>query len=442
MAIAVGVLLALSILLGGASRENALRLALLELAALGPMALAVIGALDRRLWSEHRLAVWLIVAISALPLLQLLPLPPGIWTRLPGREESVLAFSIAGLAAPWAPISLAPELTWRSFLALIPPLTAFLGVLLVSPDNRRRLMVIAIGLAVASLLLGAAQLSGARGLYPYQTTASGDVVGFFANRNHLATLCLMTIPFAAVFLGAATRRRRPIDRLVMWACAVFLVLALFGLMSIRSRAGIVLALPAFALGGLAAWLAAGRGISWGRVAAAGAVLVVLAVAGYLGGERVLQRFEGGGASTESRLTAWPIIAEAAGDYQPLGSGVGSFDAVYRAHEPLELLDPTFLNHAHNEYLETWLEAGWLGAALLVAFLVWFGQRSWRAWRPGESGDPTLQRAASIAILIVLTHSFVDYPARTEAIAVMLAICCAILESQIPAKSSRRRSSQA
>jgi hypothetical protein len=48
---------------------------------------------------------------------------------------------------------------------------------------------------------------------------------------------------------------------------------------------------------------------------------------------------------EPRFERWPRIAEAAQTYLPLGSGIGSFDAVYRSVEPLEELDSTFFNQA-------------------------------------------------------------------------------------------------
>ncbi len=101
--------------------------------------------------------------------------------------------------------------------------------------------------------------------------------------------------------------------------------------------------------------------------------------------------------------------------------------MFRSVEPLEKLDATFFNHAHNEYLETWLEAGWPGAALILAFLVWYGRRLWAAWKAGPSRERDLQRAASIALLAMLVHSAVDYPLRTATLAVLFALCAAILE---------------
>jgi hypothetical protein len=56
----------------------------------------------------------------------------------------------------------------------------------------------------------------------------------------------------------------------------------------------------------------------------------------------------------------------------------------------------------------------------------------------------LQRAASIAVGAVLLHSFVDYPLRTETIAIVFAFCCGLLElaalseARLNPSGSRRR----
>ena len=65
--------------------------------------------------------------------------------------------------------------------------------------------------------------------------------------------------------------------------------------------------------------------------------------------------------------------------------------------------------------------------MLISFLVWYGRRSWTAWRARPSTPRDLQRAASIAIGAVLLHSIGDYPLRTETIAVIFALCCGLLE---------------
>jgi O-antigen ligase len=428
VAIASVVLLALSVVLGGASRDHALRLAVVELASL-PLLVIGLGRLIRTgLWRDHRFALALLGALVALPLIQLLPLPPAIWTTLPGREPLVLALDLAGLEPGWVPLSLTPDLTWQAVLALTPPAAVFLAVISAPHPLTVRLIGLYLVAAIIGILLGTAQLaSGGEALYPWETTGAGSVTGFFANRNHLATLLLASLPFAAVF-GAATLRRRDDDRrLSLWFAALFMGLVVIGLAAIRSRAGVILFGPTVIFSLLAAWIAAGRGRpATALLGLAGAVAAAVGAVALLALPPLLERFDVQSAP-EGRFEGWPIVAEAAQAYLPLGSGIGSFDSVFRSVEPLEQLDPTFFNHAHNEYLETWLEAGWPGVALILAFLVWYARRLVSAWKAATSRERDLQRAASVALLVMLVHSGVDYPLRTATLAVLFALCAAILE---------------
>ena len=320
-----------------------------------------------------------------------------------------------------------PDLTWQSALALLPPVAAFLAVLTAPQPLTARLIALYLAAAVVGVLLGAAQLaSGTDRLHPWETTDAGSVTGFFANRNHLATLLLACLPFAAV-IGAAALRRRDERRVPLWFGALFMGLAVIGLAAIRSRAGVILFGPTVIISLLAAWIASGRGRPGpALLGLVGAMTAAVAAVAILALPPVLARFDVQSAP-EGRFEGWPIVSDAAQTYLPLGSGVGSFDAVFRSVEPLEQLDPTFFNHAHNEYLETWLEAGWPGMILIIAFLVWYGRRLWSAWKAPTSRERDFQRAASIALLVMLVHSAVDYPLRTATLAVLFAVCAAILE---------------
>lgn len=421
------VLLAFSFAFGGSAQGHALRLALVELASLPLLVLALGRLIHNGLWREHLFVLRLLGAVVAIPLLQLAPLPPQLWSALPGRDQMVLALELAGLAPGWAPLSVTPDRTWGSVLALAPPAALFLAMLSLPHPHRERMVQFCIAAAVAGILLAAAQLaSGGDHLYLWNWTKAGSVTGFFANRNHLASFLLVTLPFAVVF-GAATLRRRDGRTYALWLGALFAGLVVVALAAIRSRAGITLFSPVILASLLAAWIAAGRGRP-GRgllvlIGSIGAALTIVAVFAL---PPILARFDSQGAP-EVRFERWPLVAETAQTYLPLGSGIGSFDAVYRSVEPLEELDSTFFNQAHNEYLETWLEAGWLGIGVILAFLVWYARRCWTAWMapPSRAGD--LQRAASIGIGVLLLHSIGDYPLRTVTLAVVFGLCCGLLE---------------
>lgn len=436
LAIASVVLLVFSIALGGASRDHALRLALVELAALPVLVIATLRLVQSRSWSEHRFAFALAAIAVGIPLLQLLPLPASVWAAFPGREEMVLALDLAGLQPGWAPLSVTPDRTWGSALALAPPVAMFVAALSLSHIQRYRLALLWVASAVCGILLGAAQLaSGGDALYLWDWADAGQVRGFFANRNHLASSLLVALPFAVVF-GAATLRRRDRRTSALWLGALFAGLVVVALAAIRSRAGITLFAPVMVVSLLAAWIAAGRGRpGTGLLVVVGSIGAALTAVAILALPPILARFDTEGAP-EVRFERWPLVAEAAQAYLPLGSGMGSFDAVYRSVEPLAELDSSFFNQAHNEYLEIWLEAGWLGIGGILLFLLWYFRRSWSAWKAPPSRESDLQRAASIGIGVLLLHSIGDYPLRTVTMAVVFALCCGLLE--LAARTEQRR----
>lgn len=424
---------------GGASREHELRVALVELAALPLLLLAVLEILRRH--SVSRLALGCIAVVVAIPAIQLIPLPPAVWTGLPGRQALSLALQVTELAPSWTPISLSPDRTWRSLLALVAPIAMFLGAVSVTGDQRRSLFYGILAFAVISVGLGAVQLaSGGNQFYPWRTTDWPSVVGLFANRNHMATLCLVAIPVATALGARQLRKRRTTASMGLWLSGICIALMVVGLGAIRSRTGVALLIPTLVISLLAGWIAAGRGRPKTIVVgiAAAAAIGLSAVAFFALGP-ILARFDTGG-SREGRFENWPIILDASSSFLPFGSGIGSFDAVFRSVEPWERLQPTFFNQAHNEYLEIWLETGWFGIAGLILFLVWFLRRSAAAWAGQVSSDRDLQRGASVAIGIMLLHSIVDYPLRTLTLAVVFALCCATLELAGRSDEGRRRDS--
>jgi hypothetical protein len=131
--------------------------------------------------------------------------------------------------------------------------------------------------------------------------------------------------------------------------------------------------------------------------------------------------------------------EAARAYMPLGSGLGTFVPVYAMFEKPQDAADTYVNRAHNDFLEVWLEAGVLGVALGGLFVIWLVRRSVEIWRsapaPGASQlDWHLVRAATIVPALLLAHSLVEFPVRTGAImAVMVFACALLIESPVGAE---------
>ena len=424
-------LVAAAAVFGGASRENAVRLAVVEIAAL-PLAVLVAR---RRLYGERAarfgLPAIILGLILAIPVLQSIPLPPSLWTILPGQSPRVEALRLAGLAPGWRSLTLAPRDTQNAILALLPPVAMVLGAVRLDRRARDKVALTWIALTAIGLVLGAFQIATPDGgsAYPYATTNLGSLVGWFANRNHEAGCLLATLPFAAILAGRRAQGRPTPEA---WAAGLFGLIAVAALGVIRSRAGIILAAPVLTASLVLIWRERrpATGLRPGFVVAA-LLAGLIGVVVLLRFTPILDRLTGV-RPAEFRLEAWPIVAKAAWAHLPFGAGMGAFDRVFRAVEPLRLVVAHYFNHAHDDYLEVFLEAGWLGVIAFGAFAMWAVRAVRRAW--GGGGAPA--RAASIAILALLAQSLVDYPLRTEALAVWFAFCCGLLAAPDDAPGPR------
>ncbi len=379
------------------------------------------------------LALCLAAGIVLLPLTQLLPLPPAMWTALPGRAEFAAAFDTADISTPWLGISLSPGATWRSTLALLPAITVFLSVLTLGRHARRALTLMLIAFGFVSVLVGLAQLTQGpeSALRFYHPTNRTEAVGFFANRNHFAALLYTILPFTAAWVVGLAADRRP-EMMVGLALSVLVFASLLlGLGMARSRAGLVLAMLA-GLGSVALtrtgrdkaelWRGARVVFFSGLI---GFVLILqFAMIGIL---QRLQTDLADDARWELTGVTWTVAQR----FQPFGSGLGTFEPIYRMHETIDRLRPTFVNHAHNDYVELLLEAGWPAIAMVLGFVLWLAYMSGGVWRrPSRETtgaiDLSLRRAAMLAVVLLLLHSSVDYPLRTTALSTLFAFFCALM----------------
>jgi O-antigen ligase len=430
-----------SILLGGATHGGFLSDTILQFSAIPLLIIALWRISEIRLPKEVWLPLVFCAALALLPLLQLLPLPPFLWTALPNRGLSESAFSLSSQPTPWMPISVSPEETWFCFLALIAPIAIFLATLLLSYRKRRWLSVVLLAVGTLSVFVGLVQVAQGpnSALRFFEFTNPTEAVGFFANRNHFAALLYSLFLLASAWalnagVNAGNLKMRDLDAgSIIAAIAGFtlLVILLAGEAMARSRAG--LALTIIALFGAFALGFTDRRVS--RVFASNKVLlaaVALAVifAVQFALYRILERFDFGTAQ-DARLDYSKHTIEAAKAYMPLGSGLGSFVPVYALFEtPQDTMANTFINHAHNDILEFWLEGGILSLAVMLSFAIWFVFQAVRIWQiaPPRAGalDSSLARAAAIVVALIGAHSFVDYPLRTGAMTAMLAFACGLM----------------
>ena len=417
----------IAFLCGGASRADALSQPFVRLAAVMTIAIFALQ-LDRDGWRTIRPALLFAAAIAAIIAVQLIPLPPSVWSALPGRAVYQEALDLAGVAPVWRPISLTPDLTLNALLSVLPPVAAVLGLGVIDRRLHPLLVPVILALVAVSALVGVAQVSSGL-FYFYRITNEGSLVGFFANRNHQALLLAMALPLLACW-AAAPGRDNAFAALRGWIALCMGVAIIPLLLVTGSRGGLILgAIGIVAAIVLTARIRRERGrplLPRGTrsrlllLAPLAAGIVAVGATVYLARDEAIQRLQGG-AIEETRTRNVPVIVGMVGEYLPLGTGFGAFDTTFRSHEAEEGLTELYLNHAHNDVLEVLVEGGLLPVPLILVFLAWFAMRSWRLWRSPEGKGRMAARTGSAMVLMMLVGSVLDYPLRTPFMAVLFAI---------------------
>jgi O-antigen ligase len=414
-------LLVAAAMTGGSNRADVLSITVVRLAALLAMAGAIAWMPPVRTASVKPPLLMLGV-LAGWMTLQLVPLPPAVWTALPGRERLAATAVALGEPQPWMSISIVPLRTLGSLLSLSVPAAALLLVAWLPRPSRPVQIAALIAVGLLSGLLAIVQLSGAEdsAWYFYDVRQKGGAVGFFANRNHQAALLGCMFPMLAA-LGIATVRRpgrdrksRDRDLVVIVSCIAAALFILPLIFITGSRAG--LALVPVSLAGTALLVGLSmRGVRlprrwlFGIVGAAVLVGGGLLAALFSGRALSMQRLVATDVGEERRVRIVDPILDLVRQNLPVGSGYGTFDPAFRALEPYSQLYRTYLNHAHSDPLEFVSDGGLPAAAILLAFLLWWLRAAFLVW---FRRDDAIARAASIGSALLMLASLVDYPMRT------------------------------
>lgn len=418
-------------LAGGASRADALgQVVVRGVAWIVLIIVIVFGA--RPSFGGMKPLLFLLAGALLLPLLQLAPLPPGMWQALPGRAFFMEAAAASGQEQPWRPWSLVPGATVNAASSLIVPVVTLVLITGLKRNERPLLVGLFLLLVAASTLLGLLQFSGFNFNNPLINDTAGEVSGIFANRNHFALFTAFGCMLAPVW--AFLNGRQP-----MWrGPAAFGLVLLFALtiLASGSRAGLLFGILALGLGLIMVRKGIKKSLSryprWvfpaiivGIVGTV-AFFVLLSVAA----DRAVAIDRAFASVQDMRIRSLPTVLAMIQIYFPFGSGLGGFDPLFRMHEPFDLLKFTYYNHAHNDFLEVTLDAGLPGLLLLLAALAWWALAGVSAWRAGASVRYALPKLGSAMLLLVIVASIVDYPARTPMIMVMIVVAGVWLSDQV------------
>ena len=423
--------LALALALGGGGSPAPLAELLLELLAAVTALVWLMTRWGGSSWNRVPDTAWLIAAlVAAVPLLQLIPLPPFIWHALPGRELEREALALIGAQDSWRAWSLAPSRTLAALLSLAPPLLLLVMTSALRQSGRLKIIRCIALLAVATLVLGALQLStGEAGPAHLYGVTEPVLVGFQANHNSTADVLLIAMMTGPILLSDLVERRIVSGNpgLILGIAGAAIALLAFGVVLTASRMGIML-LPIPVLASwwiLRPWIT----VSWRALAFGLSGTLALAVLGLLFAREnpvlatIIARFDFG---QELRPQLWRDGLYVAQKYFPFGVGMGNFVPALIADERLEVVWPSLPNRAHNDFLELVCEAGIAGIAALFMISCVLGKALWRALRGPSSQSVMLTIFAGAALAILSLHSLVDYPFRSMALACLGAVGAGLL----------------
>lgn len=417
--------------IGGSSRPDVLGVLGIRVAAVVALAALLLFAPVQQLRLVLPFGRFALVIVG-LVAVQLIPLPPSLWRILPGHA-SYAAMAEVAVGPVWRPLSMAPDLTVNALLALLPTIAVTFCAAVQPRAVHGQIMFAIILCALGSALLGLLQLAAGEGTvlrwYPLTNTAAA--VGIFANRNHHAVFLAGAMPFVAAWARSRTLslRRGESSRSIGWVLIVACALLLTITVATGSRFGIV----AVTIGaiGAAAIYRTGRASERmseltfrARLIGAISTLAILATVVLLAAlpGSALRRLFSQGVGDESRAAWLAPLQDMMMAFMPFGSGFGSFESVYRGFEPFALLRPAYLNAAHNDLAQIMIEGGIGALALLILYLWWWVRTVLVLWATqSQTPEAFVGRAATLATLILMLGSLVDYPLRTPLLACVFAV---------------------
>jgi O-antigen ligase len=138
----------------------------------------------------------------------------------------------------------------------------------------------------------------------------------------------------------------------------------------------------------------------------------------------------------SRNSTLPYLFRMAREHLPFGSGFGSFDALFHQYEQVRDLSPSYLNQAHDDWLQIIIEGGLPAVVLLALFIAWVATWAFVAIRQRETADPR-ERLGLVAILAMLgVGSLVDYPLRVPIMMMVTAFVICLLGDKLATPARR------
>lgn len=314
--------------------------------------------------------------------------------------ESFLSNS--NLKGMWQSMSITPDATLYSLIAAAP---ALITLWLASDLTQSQRFLIANILVLAvfcQALIGIAQAAGALPFAMYEYRHPKVAIGLFASRNHFADLVLIgTSLMYAVRNTWSLKYGYAVAEMIFHT---FLLVFLIAMIGSASRAGI-------ALFSVLAFIGYIYTIPRDRIPLFLIVTSIIMAAGWA----ILQFVPQTGVikttsarfamADDGRWEIWENSFVLAQTLWPWGSGLGGFRQSYENFEKLQDVKPSYINSAHNEYIQFLVETGFLGIIILIIISISFLKTVRKI-----KGD-NFRILSLLSLFAILLHGFADFPFR-------------------------------
>ncbi len=323
--------------------------------------------------------------------------------------------------------SLSPGTTERDLLSMLPASALFFAGVALGAKAQRSLFWLLVALSLFSLVLGVAQMGAGQYsiLNPFPQWVP-ELGGIFANPNHQAACVAIALVLAiALLLDTRSRIRRGENLHVLpWLLGALIAIIVMAIPAIGSRAGPIIAIVPVVVFVISSGLLSLERVRHHRgtqiallIAALALVLGIHAALSWTTGSKI--------DAMRSMLTRQTTMIGFT--HAPLGGGIGGFIPMFDQGVDASLLRDEYINNAHNEYAQLWLEGGVVAVVCLLAVFAWLAL-SFRQLLAQRAKSSSRRRglAAAAAMFVIVLHSWVDYPLRTPALMAVFALLAGIL----------------
>lgn len=380
-----------------------------------------------------------LLGMFVLGLIQLLPL------RTPGNTET--------LSIPLTnSLSFDPYSTRLVLIQLTSLLIYFVATLVfIDTPKRLRLLVRTItifGFFLAIFGLTQSLISPTK-VYWIRELTQSTAFGPFINRHHFAGYMELTLalPLGLLFSGSVEKEKRFIYLFVAGLMGVALIMtnSRGGLISVIAEILFLAATMGFRRHHKKRESAARKPRIKSAATKAGlALALIVALFGgvvLLGGEEALSRFVGSVNTddpTTGRAHFWGVTVDIIKNHPLMGTGLGAFGVVYTGYDSHNGLYR--LEQAHNDYLQVLSDAGIVGAAIGLFFVISLFRMGFARRESPDDFRRGVATGALAGCFAVLVHSFFDFTLHTPSNALLFLVLAALatLNGRVEEVQSRRK----